>query len=62
MLKVSSETGIDLVMEVANSIVNSYKRKGDALEHGYERGLKLLEHVMKTVERIVRASQRKDER
>ena len=64
--KASNETGIDLVIELANmnegvvpadwkvsSIANSYKGKGDAL--------KLLEHAMKVVVRIVEASQREGE-
>ena len=43
-------------MEVS-CIVNSYKGKGDALECGNYRDWKLLEHVMKVVERIVEASE-----
>ena len=68
MLNASGETGVDLVTELSNSIVdegvvpadlevssivNSYKGKGGALEQGNYRGLKLLEHVIKVVERIV---------
>ena len=34
-------------------IINLYKGKGDALVRGNYRGLKLLEHVMKVLERIV---------
>ena len=67
MLKASGETRIEFVTELANSIanygvvradwevifiVNSYKRKGDALGRGNYRGLKLSEHL-KVVERIV---------
>ena len=52
MLSASSEIGINLVMEVS-SIVNSNKRKVDALEQVTIRDLRLLEHVMKVVERIV---------
>ena len=33
-------------------IINLYKGKGDALVRGNYRGLKLLEHVMKVLERI----------
>ena len=36
-----------------SSIVNCFKGKGDALERGNYRGLKLLEQVMKILERIV---------
>ena len=68
ILNASSKTGIYLVMELANyivydgvvpadwevsSIVNNYKEKGDALEWGNYRGLKLPEHIRKVVERIV---------
>ena len=38
-----------------------YKEKGDALERDKYRSLKLLEQVMKVVERIVEANQRKGE-
>ena len=34
-------------------ILNLYKGKGDALNRGNYRGLKLTEHVMKVMERIV---------
>ena len=34
-------------------IINIYKGKGDALERGNYRGLKLLDHVMKGVERVI---------
>ena len=34
-------------------IINLYKGKGDALERGNFRGLKLLEHVMKVMENIL---------
>lgn len=34
-------------------IVNVYKGKGDALECGSYRGIKLLEHVMKVYERVL---------
>ena len=33
--------------------VNIYKGKGDALESGNNRGLKLLDHGMKVVERVL---------
>ena len=34
-------------------MVNVYKGKGDALECGSYRGIKLLEHVMKILERVI---------
>ena len=34
-------------------IINIYKGKGDALERGNYRGLKLLDHVMKAMERVI---------
>ena len=34
-------------------IVNVHKGKGDALECGSYRGIKLLEHVMKVLERVI---------
>ena len=36
-----------------SSIVGFYKGKGDALDRGYYRGLKLTEQAMKILERIV---------
>ena len=36
-----------------SSTVNSYKGKGDAIERGNYRGIKLLDHIMKVLERIV---------
>ena len=68
MLTASGEAGIDLVTELVSSIVyecviptyweissivNCYKGKGDALERSNYRGLKLLDQVMKVVERVV---------
>ena len=62
MLKASGDTGARLVADLANDmvrngvipsdwedsfIINIYKGKGDALERGNYRGLKLLDHVMK---------------
>ena len=37
----------------SNYIINLYKRKGDALEEGNYHELKLLNHVMKVIERII---------
>ena len=66
MLKASGDTGARLVADLANDmvrngvipsdwedsfIINIYKGKGDALERGNYRGLKLLDHVMKGMER-----------
>ena len=34
-------------------IINLYKGKGDALDRGNYRGLKLLDQVMKVIERVV---------
>ena len=34
-------------------IINLYKGKGDALERGNYRGIKLLDHVMKVIEREI---------
>ena len=34
-------------------IINIYKGKGDSLERGNYRGLKLLDHVMKGIERVI---------
>ena len=67
MLKASGDTGARLVADLANDmvrngvipsdwedsfIINIYKGKGDALERGNYRGLKLLDHVMKGMERV----------
>ena len=64
MLKASGDTGARLVADLANDmvrngvipsawedsfIINIYKGKGDALE----RGLKLLDHAMKGMERVI---------
>ena len=68
MLKVSGDTGARLVADLANDmirngvipsdwedsfIMNIYKGKGDALERGNYRSLKLLDHVMKGIERVI---------
>ena len=69
MLKASGDTGARLVADLANDmvrngvipsdwedsfIVNIYKGKGDALERGNYRGLKLIDHVMKGIERVIK--------
>jgi hypothetical protein len=68
MLKAAGETGITFLRELITSvmihgripedweksfILNLYKGKGDALNRGNYRELKLTEHVMKVMERIV---------
>ena len=68
MLKASGDTGARLVADLANDmvrngvipsdwedsfIINIYKGKGDALERGNYRGLKLLDHVMKGMEKVI---------
>ena len=67
-MKASADTGARLVADLANDmvrngvipsdwedsfIINIYKGKGDALERGNYRGLKLLDHVMKGMERVI---------
>ena len=68
MLKSAGQKGIDFLRELTISVVvngkipedwelsfilNLYKGKGDALDRGNYRGLKLTEHVLKVLERIV---------
>lgn len=68
MLKASGDVGVKWVTALCNAIikegkipddwkkswmVNVYKGKGDALECGSYRGIKLLDHVMKVLERVV---------
>ena len=68
MLKAAGEAGARLVADLANVmirngdmpsdwedsyIINIYKGKGDALVRGNYRGLKLLDHVMKEIERVI---------
>ena len=68
MLKAAGEVGIDMVHDLINDVVktgeiptdwqdsiiiNCYKGKGDATDRGNYRGLKLLDHVMKVLERVV---------
>ena len=70
LLKCAGESGIDWLTDLCNAIVkegempndwnksymiNVYKGKGDALECGSYRGIKLLEHAMKVFERVVEA-------
>ena len=68
MIRAAADTGASMIHDLAaafiyNSKVSSdweqhfivcpYKNKGDALERGNYRGLKLTEQVMKALERIV---------
>ena len=68
MLKASGDVGVKWVTDVCNSIVQEgkipddwkkswmvtvYKGKGDALECGSYRGIKLLDHVMKVLEGVI---------
>jgi len=68
MLKASGDAGILWVTDLCNKIVQEgkvpsdwrkswmvkvYKGKGDALECGSYRGIKLLDHVMKVLERVI---------
>ena len=74
MLKAAGDAGIVWVTDVCNAVVrdgripedwckswmvNVYKGKGNALECGSYRGIKLLEHVMKILERVVEARVRR---
>ena len=68
MIKATGVPGAEWVTDVCNAVVrdgripedwskswlmNVYKGKGDALECGSYRGIKLLEHVMKILERVI---------
>ena len=68
MLKASDSAGVQWVTDLCNAIVrdgaipsdwrkslmvNVYKGKGDALECGSYRGIKLTDHVMKVLERVI---------
>ena len=68
MLKASGEAGLELFVDLFNNIVkeekvpsdwemsviiNCFKGKGDAVERGNFRGLKLLDHLMKVFERVI---------
>ena len=67
MLKAAGETGIEMITNMTNrivrkgvipadwdlsTIVNCYKGKGEVLDRGNYRGLKLIDQVLKVVERI----------
>jgi hypothetical protein len=68
LVKAAGEAGIVWVTDMCNAVVKEgripadwskswmisvYKGKGDALECGSYRGIKLLEHVMKILERVI---------
>ena len=68
MIKASGSVGAQMIADLANSIIkagqipkqweesfiiNVYKGKGDAMERGNYRGLKLLDHALKVIERVV---------
>ena len=68
MLKLSGDTGVQLVADLPNDmirndtipsdwensfIVSIYKRRGDALIRGNYRGLKLLDHVLRGIQRMM---------
>ena len=68
MIKASGASGTEWVTDVCNAVVrdgkvpedwnkswmvNVYKGKGDALECGSYRGIKLLEHVLKILVRVI---------
>ena len=74
MLKAAGETGTMWMTDVCNAVVrdgkipedwsrswmvNVYKGKGDALTCGSYRGIKLLEHAMKVLERVIEGKVRK---
>ncbi|XP_057310454.1 uncharacterized protein LOC130648419 [Hydractinia symbiolongicarpus] len=68
MVKASGYIGVELITSLANQIikdgaipsdwqwsviVNCFKGKGDALQRGNYRGLKLVDQVMKVIERVI---------
>ena len=61
MLKCSGEAGVRWVIDLCNAIVREdamallsiYKGKGDVLDCGSHRGIKLIDHVMRELERLV---------
>jgi len=70
MLKAAGEIGVQLLTDLFNAVVKEgkvpadwskswvvsvYKGKGDAMECGSYRGIKLLEHAMKVFERVIEA-------
>src|SRR3989441_962022 len=74
MLKAAGEAGVKWVTDICNEVVRSgvvpvdwrrswmvnvYKGKGNALECSSYRGIKLLEHVLKVLERVIETRLRK---
>src|SRR6059036_14178 len=74
MLKAAGEAGVKWVTDICNEVVRSgvvpvdwrrswmvnvYKGKGNALECSSYRGIKLLEHVLKILEKVIEALIRK---
>jgi hypothetical protein len=74
MLKASGDGGVRWMTDLCNAVVKEgtipndwckswivsvYKGKGDALECGSYRGIKLLEHAMKVLERVIEVRLRK---
>src|SRR6267154_1468222 len=74
MLKAAGESGVRWVTDICNKVVSSseipadwkrswmvnvYKGKGNALECSSYRGIKLLDHVLKVLERVIEARVRK---
>src|SRR3989442_13089096 len=74
MLKAAGEAGVKWVTDICNEVVRSgvvpvdwrrswmvnvYKGKGNALECSSYRGIKLLEHVLKGLEKVIEARLRK---
>src|SRR5437867_3782935 len=74
MLKAAGEAGVRWVTDICNEVVRSgvvpadwrrswmvyvYKGKGNALECSSYRGIKLLDHVLKVLERVLEARLRK---
>ena len=74
MLKAAGEAGTRWITDICNRVVkegripedwckswmvNVYKGKGDALQCGSYRGIRLLEHALKVLERVIEARVRK---
>ena len=75
MLKAAGDIGVQWVADLCNAVlregriptdwtkswmVSVYKGKGDAMECGSYRGIKLLEHAMKVLERVIEARLRRE--
>src|SRR5450755_4167646 len=70
MLKAAGDVGVQWMTDLCNAVVREgripedwsrswmvsiYKGKGDAMECGSYRGIKLLDHAMKVMERVIEA-------